>query len=119
MPGITFSQEDIASTNKLDAAWYKLNVKSIVAGPGKKDPTSTTWTCEFVVAEGPAVNTPIPCWFSDKMMKNIINYMSCFVAKIEPGKEYPIESTVGKTIIGWCRWNMEQKSNEIIDFKKV
>ena len=120
MPGISFTAEDIASGNKLDAAWYKLLVKSIVPGPGKKDPSSTTYTCEFVVDQDLGKGTPIRFWFSDKMPKVIIEYLqSGFVAKIEPGKDYPIEATVGKHVMGYCNWDMEQKANVIQSFKKV
>lgn len=119
MPDVTFTQSDLASTNKLEAAFYPAVLKSINAGPGKKDPSSTTWSCEFVVTDGPAKDTPIPFWFSDKMIKTIILYVQCFVAKIEAGKAYPLEATVGKPVKIFARWNMEQKQNEILDFQKV
>lgn len=120
MPNISFSPEDLASTNKLEAGWYKLLVKSIEEGPGKKDPTSTTYSCEFVVVEPVKVkDTPIPHWFSDKMMVKAVIFIKCFVKSIEAGKQYPLESTVGKHVMGYCQWDMENTRNIILDFKPV
>lgn len=119
MPGVSFSPEDLASTNKLDAAWYKLNIKSIEEGPGKSDPSSTTYTCEFVVGEGKFKDTPIKHWFSDKMMVKVVIYIKCFVKTVEAGKQYPLEATVGKTVMAYCQWDMERTSNVILDFKPV
>lgn len=119
MPGITFTASDLASTNKLDPSWYKLIVRSVTSGPGKKDPSSITWEVSLEVAEGAAAGTPIKTWFSDKFMKPAVFFMGCFVANIEPGKEYPIEGTVGKHVLGYCKFNMEQKNNEVLDFKKA
>jgi len=37
MPGITFTKEDLAASNKLPSGWYKLNIGDISEGPGKND----------------------------------------------------------------------------------
>lgn len=116
MPGITFSADDIASANQLDAAWYPAIVKSCVEGPGKKDPQSTTWATEFRIAEGPAAGTIVQHWFSDKMMKDIVIYSRCF-QKPEPGKSFPIDATVGKPVKIYARWDLERKTNVIMDFQ--
>jgi len=118
MPGIRFTEEDIKSSNQLQAAWYLADVKSIVEGPGKKDPTSTTWTSEFVIADGPAKGTPVQHWFSDKMMKDIVTYSRCFTTP-EPGKEFLIEATVSRKVKIYARWDSERKTNIIMDFQKA
>ena len=119
MPGISFTPEDLASTNKLDAAWYKLKILDVVEGAGKKDPTSTTWTISLAVAEGPKAPTPVTHWLSTKMMDRAAIFMKCFVASPEAGKVYPIEETKGKEIMAYAQWDMERNSNVILDFKKV
>lgn len=120
MPDVTFSQSDILqATTKLEATWYLASLKKCEAGPGKKDPSSTTWSCEFEITEGNFKGLPISFWFSDKMPKTIISFVSCFVAKVEAGKSYPLESAIGKPVKIFARYNMEQKNNEILDFQKV
>lgn len=119
MPGISFSQKDLAASNQLPAGWYKLNVDDISEGAGKKDPTSTTWTCQFSVAEGEFAMTPIPHWFSSKMMENAARYLHCFIGNLEAGKVYPIEETKGRQVMGYCYFDLENNRNSIKDFKRI
>lgn len=119
MPGITFSQEDVVSTAEIKAGWYPMTAKSVIVGPGKKDPTSTTWTCEFEVSDGELKGVKIMTWFSTKMIKQAIRYMRCFVADLKGNQEYPIEDTVGRPVQGYIVWDIENLNNTIKDFKPV
>src|SRR6266436_5839396 len=119
MPGITFTKEDLSASNKLDAGWYKLNIIDIVEGPGGKDPSSTTWTCKFVVVDGPKEGTPITHWFSSKMQDRAAVFIRCFTKDPVPGKVYPIEETKGKQVLGYCTWDLANNRNTIMDFKQV
>ncbi len=117
MPGISFSQEDIISAAELPATWYKMKAQSIVEGPGKSDPSSTTWTCKFVVTDGAFAGRVIDYWFSSKMMKNAIRYLRCFGVTAKPGETYAIEDTVEKPVEGYLVWDVNQLTMVIKDFK--
>lgn len=119
MPEISFTQEDIVSTAELSAGWYPLAAKSIMEGPGKKDPSSTTWTCEFEVIDGPSKGAKVTTWFSSKMMKNAIRYLRAHGVVPEAGKTYPLEATVDRPIMGYIVYDLENQSNVIKDFKPV
>ncbi len=119
MPGISFTPEDVVATAEITAGWYPMVAKSIVSGPGKKDPSSTTWTCIFKIVDGPYNGAEIQYWFSTKMAKNAIRYMKCFVSDIKPGETYPIEDTVDRPVQGYVVWDLENQNNVIKDFKPV
>lgn len=119
MPDVSFSQEDILSAGALEAKWYPVSLKTVSEGPGKKDPSSTTWTCEFEVVDGEAKGALVTTWFSSKMMKNAIRFIKCFVPNLQPGTSYPIEQTVGKPVMAYIVYDLDQTSNVIKDFKPV
>ncbi len=117
MPGINFTQEDIISAAELPASWYPLKAQSIVEGPGKNDPSSTTWTCKFIITDGEFKGRVIDYWFSSKMMKNAIRYLKCFGVQVKPGENYAIEETVDKPVQGYLVWDVNQLTMTIKDFK--
>ncbi len=124
MPKVTFSKEDLLGGKQLTAGWRKLKVKEITEAPGKKDPTSTTWPCVFVVEEGPDIGVPIKHWFSEKQMERLSNFIVCFLppaanGQIEPGKEIELSQTVGKSVMGYCAYDVATRFNSIQDFKPV
>src|ERR1035437_113395 len=117
MPGIQFTQEDIISAAELPAGWYPVVAKSITEGAGKKDPTSTTWSCIFVITGGEFKGREVMHWFSSKMMKNAIRYMKCFGVQPKVGESYPIEETVDRPLEAYCIWDIDNINNVIKDFK--
>lgn len=119
MPEVTFSPEQLLANTELSAGWYPMSLKDISEGPGTKDPSSTTWTCEFEVIDGPSKGTLIATWFSSKMMVNLINYVKCFVPKLEAGKAYPLDQTKGKPVMGYVVFDLERNANVIKSFKPV
>jgi len=119
MPDVTFSQEDILTNTELTAGWYPMTLKEVSEGPGTKDPSSTTWTCEFEIMDGPSKGALIPTWFSSKMMANLINFIKCFVPKLEPGKKYPLDQTKGKPVMGYVVFDLDRNANVIKSFKPV
>lgn len=119
MPEVTFTQEDIVSTKEVTAGWYPLTLKQVVEGPGKKDPSSTTWSCTFEVIDGESKGLQVLTWFSSKMMKNIIRFIRCFVASPVAGTSYSLDSTVGKPVMGYLVWDIDNQTNIIKDFKPV
>jgi hypothetical protein len=119
MPKINVTISDILSGAKLQPDWYKATVKSVAAGPGKKDATSTVYTIELVIAEGPHKNVPVRTWLSEKMMPRIVQFIECFVPKVEAGKDYELEETVGKQVKIFASYNDVQNANEVKDFRSV
>lgn len=120
MPDVTFGQEDINSALPLEpAGWFPGALRSVTEGPGKSDPSGTTYTCEFEIIDGPRKGTIIPHWFSSKMQANIIRFIRCYVQNIEAGKKYPLEGTVGKPVMIYGAYDVERNSNVIKDFKPV
>ena len=121
MPKIRFSEEDLLERNQLSAGWRKLKVKSVSEGVGKKDPTSTVWECVFVVSDGSKDNgTPIRHWFSEKAMGRVVDFIKAFTGgKAEKDKEYELDDTVGREVMGYCKYDVDQKWNTIEDFKPV
>lgn len=119
MPEIQFSQESILSLGEFSAGWYPMQAKSISEGPGTKDPSSTTWTCEFEVIDGPKKGAQITTWFSSKMPANALNYLKCFVKDPQPGVSYPLDQTVDKPIMGYVVFDMDRNANVIKSFKPI
>lgn len=122
MPSFTFSDSDIAQNNPLEATWYPLKVVAINSAPGKKDPSGTTTTIDFVVADGgPGEKTPIRHYLTDKMLSGVIAYVRAFVptGKVEPGKAYNVDDTLNKMVMGYCTWDKDFKSNKVLDLKPM
>ena len=118
MPDITFTQENLLERTQLTAGWRELKIKSVDEGPGKKDPTATVWEVVFVVDDGKDLGTPIRHWFSEKAMGRIVDFVKCFTGgKVEAGKKYNLDSTVGRSVQGYCQYDMSQGFNVIKDFK--
>jgi hypothetical protein len=118
MPKIKFTKEDLLSRNQLAPGWRKLKCKSIEEGPGKKDPTSTVWECMFIISEGKEMGQPIRHWFSEKAMDRLVDYVKGFT-KAEENKEYELNDTVGREIMGYCLYDDTQGWNVIKDWKPV
>jgi hypothetical protein len=121
MPKITFTQENLLERNQLEAGWYKFLVKEITEGPGKSDPTSTVYTTDFVVADGPAKNTPVKHWFTEKQMGRIVDFLKCFLGgkSAEAGREYDLSDTKGRHVMGYVKYDTERAQNVIEAFKAV
>ena len=118
-PDVQFSEADILSSGEAEAGWYPMHLVQVSEGPGKTDPSSTTWTCQFEVTDGPRKGMLLDHWFSSKMMKGVLNYIKCFVAKIEPNKTYPLGSTTKKAVMGWVKHDLDRNTNVITAFKPV
>lgn len=119
MPGISFSPEDIIGAAELPAGWYNVVAKSITEGAGKKDPSSTTWSCIFTIQDGEFKGREILSWFSSKMMVNAIRYLKCFGVVPKAGETYAIEETVGKPVQAYITWDAVNLNNTIKDFKPM
>lgn len=119
MPEIKFSQEDLLERTQLQPGWYNLLCKSVTEGPGKTDPSSIVYTCVFVVDGGAANGVPIRHWFSEKAMGRIVDYIKCFLpnGKVEAGKVYDLDQTVGLRVGGYCQYDLNQGYNVIKDWK--
>jgi hypothetical protein len=119
MPEIKFSQEDLLERTALNAGWRVLVCKSIEEGPGKNDPTSIVYPCVFVVDEGKEIGVPIRHWFSEKAPGRIVDYIKCFVpgGKLEAGKVYELNQTVGLRVEGYCLYDQKQGYNTIQDWR--
>ena len=120
MPKVSFTKENLLETNQLEAGWRILDVKSISNWKkGVNDPTSLTIEALFVVAEGNGAGTPVKHWFSEKQMGRLSNYVKCFVAKLEPGKELDLGETVGRKVQGYCEYDIKSGFNTIKDFRPI
>jgi len=120
MPKIKFSQENLLERNQLAPGWRKLKVKSIEEGPGKSDPTSIVWTCVFVVNDGSKDNgTPIRHWFSEKAMGRLVDFIRAVAGKVDAEKEYELNDAVNREVMGYCKYDIEQKFNTIEDWRPL
>jgi hypothetical protein len=119
MPKVKFTEADLKDS-KLEPGWRLLDVKSVSDWkPGKKDPTSLTIECLFVVSEGKDAGTPIKHWFTEKQMNYLGRYIKCFVATPVAGKEYEASETVGKKVQGYCENDISTGFNVVKDFRPV
>ncbi len=119
MPNIEFTESEILSLGDFSAGWYPMALRSVEEGPGTKDPSSTTYTCEFEVIDGERKGAMLTTWFSTKMPANIFNYIKCWVPKPASGQKYPIESTKDKPVMGYVTFDLERNANVIKAFKPV
>ena len=120
MPTINFTKENLLERKQLKAGWRKLKVKSIDEGPGKNDPDSIVWPVIFIVDEGDDLGTPVNHWFTEKQMGRLSEFVACFTGgKIEPGKDYSLEQTIGKHVMGYVEYDIKSGFNSIKDFKPV
>ena len=53
----------------------------------------------------------------DKALPRIVDYVKCFVAKVEPGMIYDLNKTVGLKVGGYCRYDPGQGWNQIQDWR--
>lgn len=118
MPEIKFTQEDLLERTQLAPGWRSLICKSVDEGPGKTDPSSIVYSCVFVVDGGPENGVPIRHWFSEKAMGRIVDYVRCFVSKVEAGKVYDLNQTVGLKVDGYCQYDVVQGYNTIKDWRQ-
>src|SRR5947199_7129657 len=108
MPKIRFSKEDLMAGKQLPAAWYVFKVVSVGEGPGKKDPTSTTYPVKVVVDEGPFTGTPVTNTFSEKFLYPMTQFISAFMSPGQQAKEaedYDLDITVGKRVLGFAQYD--------------
>jgi hypothetical protein len=127
MPKLVPSQSDILATTQLEGGWYVLEVKSMSDWvPGTKDPNSNNLIADFIVVGPKKIGVPIRHYFSEKTIGTANDmlfgsYLPSFTAdgKLEPGKEYRTEDTVGKKVEAFCAWdNGPFKGNKISEFRK-
>jgi hypothetical protein len=53
-------------------------------------------------------------------MGDFSNFLACFVTgPIEVGKDYDYTQAIGRSVMGFCRYNQDMNWNEVVDFKKV
>ncbi len=116
---VQFTKEDLLNRNQLEAGWYQLKIKEVLSGPGKSDPTSTTYTIKLVVANGPQAGTPLMTYLSEKAMGLAVDFVRAVVGKIEPGQSYDLESLVGRDVMGYVTYNLDRKWNEVKDWKPL
>lgn len=121
MPQVTFSKEDLLERKQLSAGWRKLKVKELEEAKGKSDPSSTTWPTVFVIEEGPDAGVPIRHWFTEKQMGRLSEFVACLLpsGQVEPGKTFELSQAVGRSVMGYCVFDMQSKFNTIQDFKPV
>lgn len=119
MPNVEFTDSEVISLGEFSAGWYPMALRSVEEGPGTKDPSSTTYTCEFEVVDGEKKGAMITTWFSTKMPANIFNYIKCFVAKPVAGQKYPLEGTKDKPLKGYVVYDLERNANVIKSFKPI
>lgn len=121
MPQVKFTQEDLLERTQLNPGWQILVCKSIEEGPGKNDPSSVVYSCVFVVDCGtcPANGVPIRHWFSEKAMGRIVDYIKCFIQKVEPGMIYDLDKTIGLKVEGYCQYDPGQGYNVIKDWRPL
>lgn len=118
MPKVRFSQEDLLQNKQLDAGFYKLKVKAITEGKGTTDPTSTTYTTDFVIEEGPNKGVPIRHWFSEKRMGNLVEFVRCF-GKVGSEEDVELSDTVGRNVIAYIQYEEGAfAGNKIKGFKR-
>lgn len=119
MPGITFTEQDIASVGDLPAGWYLLNVKSMTEGPGKNDPNATSWATVFTIVDGPYAGREVRNTFSTNFKSMVYKYLKCFMANIPVGSTVPIEDTVNRTVQAYIVMDPTSGFPNIKDFKPV
>ena len=117
MPEVKFTQEDLLERTQLTPGWRTLICKSVEEGPGKNDPSSIVYTCMFVVDSGKEIGVPIRHWFSEKAMGRIVDYIKCFIAKVEANTVYDLDKTVGLKVEGYCQYDLAQGYNVIKDWR--
>jgi len=120
MPEVQFTKENLLERKQLKAGWRKLKVKSVDEKPGVNDPDSITWPTVFIVDDGEDIGVPINHWFTEKQMGRLSEFIKCFTGgKVEEGKTYSLESTIGRHVMGYVEYDIKSGFNSIKDFKPV
>jgi hypothetical protein len=118
MPEVQFTKENLLERKQLKAGWRKLKVKSVDEKPGVNDPKSTTWPTVFIVEEGEDAGVPVNHWFTEKQMGRLSEFIKCFTAgQVDVGKKYKLEDVVGRSVLGYCEYDIKTGFNTIKDFK--
>lgn len=117
MPDVTFSEQDMKEVGDLPATWYTLTCKEMTAGPGKNDPSSTSWTTVFVITGGEYDGRQVRNTFSTNFKSMIYKYLKCFI-DVKAGT-FPIEDTVGRTVQGYIVMDPTSGFPNLKDFKPV
>lgn len=117
MPEVTFTKENLLERKQLKAGWRRLRVKEVSEAKGKNDPDSITWPVVFIVEDGPDQGVPINHWFTEKQMGRLSEFIKCFIkGEVQTGKAYLLEDTLGKTVRGYCEYDIKSGFNVIKDF---
>jgi len=121
MPGITFEEQDIKAVGDLPAGWYNLNVKSMVEGAGKNDPSATSWATVFVITDGPYEGREVRNTFSTNFKSMVYKYLKAFGvdAATQVGQSIPIEDTVNRQIQAYIVMDPASGFPNIKDFKPI
>lgn len=119
MPGITFTEQDIASSADLAAGWYPVDVKAMTEAPGKNDPSSTTWTTVLSINDGPFKGREVRTYFSTKMPQLSYRYLKCFGVEPKAGVTIPIEDTVGRQVQAYIVMDPTSGFPNVKDFKPI
>lgn len=121
MPKVTFSREDVLQRTQLDAGWYPIAAKEINETIAK-DKVSTNYVTDFIVLEGPMAGVPVRHWFTEKAVGRIVDYVKCFLppgAELETGKQYELEETLDRPVMGYISYDATMKFNKIEDFRAM
>lgn len=118
MPEVSFSNEDILAGKKMETGWRRFRIKSIIEKKGSKDPNSITWEVDAVCSAGPDQGVPIRFWFSEKMMKFLVAFVSVF-GEVKAGAKLELNNLVGKECEIMTVWNPDQKSNEAKEYRRA
>ena len=120
MPKVTFTKENLLERKPLTAKWRKLKVKSVTEKAGVSDPDSITYPTVFIVEEGDDAGVPINHWFTEKQMGRLSEYLACFIPSgVAESKEYELNDTVGRSVLGYCEYDSKTGFNVVKDFKPV
>ena len=118
LPGITFTEQDMKEVGDLQAGWYNLNVKSMTEGPGKNDPSATSWATVFVIKDGPFEGREVRNTFSTNFKSMVYKFLKCFT-EVKAGTTIPIEDTIGRDVQGYIVMDPTSGYPNIKDFKPI
>src|ERR1022692_184695 len=119
---VNLTREDILQGKVISPGWYLLNIKDVTQEQAKSDSSSTNIVVSFTIADGPAKDTPLKIWFSEKALGTIAGFLKALTGEeVVVGTDYDIESCKGKQVRGKVV-NDEYKgrmTNKIDAFKSI
>lgn len=119
MPEIkfAFTEQDLKAVADLPAGWYNLDIKTVVGGPGKNDPSSTTWTVSTTIDDGPFQGREIRTFLSTKMPQMSYRYLKAFGVDPKPNVEIPLEDTQGRKVEAYIIMDPTTNFPNVKDFR--